>query len=240
MVKHRCSPLGDSAVRVAFGNQISKEINRDIRSFCELLKAEQPTGVIEWTPSYTAVTIYYLPKLATYDEIVAQVSELLAKIDQVTISKSRRVFVPVCYGGEYGPDIAQVADHNDLLMEDVIKIHTAENYLVYMLGFTPGFPYLGGMSKAICTPRQAVPRMNVPAGSVGIADEQTGIYSLSTPGGWQIIGRTPLVLYDGHRDKPALFEAGDYIKFCSIKQSEYQKIEFLVERNMYELQYDFF
>ncbi len=239
-MSERCSPLGDSAIRISFGNKISRETNRDIRSFCKLLKCSRPNGVTEWVPSYTAVTIYYQPRLLKYSEIAAQVGELLAKIDEVDILKSRRVFVPVCYGEEYGPDIDQVAKHNGLSREEVIRIHTAEDYLVYMLGFTPGFPYLGGMSKTIRTPRLTVPRLNVPAGSVGIADEQTGIYSLSTPGGWQIIGRTPLVLYDAERRIPVLFEAGDYIRFFPITQSEYNNMKSLVERKMYELQYDFF
>jgi inhibitor of KinA len=235
---HRCSPLGDSAVRISFGNTISEQVNREIRSFCELLKSYPPKAMIEWTPSYTAVTVYYQPVKTTYYELVTQLNGLLQKLGETTVPKPRRVYVPVCYGGEFGPDLEQVACHNHLSVDEVVRIHSSSSYLIYMLGFTPGFPYMGGMSKIISTPRLKVPRASVPAGSVGIAGEQTGIYSLTTPGGWQIIGRTPLVLYDGNREKPSLFEAGDYVQFYPIEKYEYEEIYKLIEQQSYQLQFE--
>lgn len=239
MAKQRYSPLGDSAVRIEFGDKISEQINRNIRGFCESIKEYPPIGVIEWTPSYTAVTVYYQPLQTTYHELVAQLQILVNKLDEAVLPKAKRVFVPVCYGGELGPDIEHVALHNKLTVAEVVEIHSSSKYLIYMLGFTPGFPYMGGMSTAISTPRLAVPRPRVSAGSVGIAGEQTGIYSLSTPGGWQIIGRTPLILYDANRENPSLFEAGNYVQFRPIQKQEYEEITKLVEQKAYELQYEF-
>ncbi len=239
MAEQRCSPLGDSAVRIAFGDTISTEVNRKIRSFCEWLKEEPPKGIVEWSPSYTAVTVYYQPTKTSYNRLVLDLSGLLSKLDKVSLPKARRVIIPVCYGGKLGPDIDQVASHNNLTVEEVIEIHTSGEYLIYMLGFTPGFPYMGGMSTAISTPRLSVPRPLVPAGSVGIAGEQTGIYSLETPGGWQIIGRTPLVLYDGSRQQPSLFKAGDYVQFRPIEKREYEEIESLIEKQEYVVQYEY-
>jgi len=133
-----------------------------------------------------------------------------------------------------GPDIENVAAHNKKTVEEVIKIHTSEEYLIYMLGFIAGFPYLGGMSKEIATPRLKSPRVKIDGGSVGIAGEQTGVYPVDSPGGWQLIGRTPLKLYDAEREKPVLLEAGQYIKFKSITQEEYDRIAKEVAENTYE------
>ena len=142
--------------------------------------------------------------------------------------------IPVLYGGEMGPDIENVAEHNHKTVEEVIKIHTSEEYLIYMIGFIAGFPYLGGMSKEIATPRLKSPRVKIEGGSVGIAGEQTGIYPVASPGGWQLIGRTPLKLYDADREKPVLLEAGQYIKFAAVTEEEYKKIEKEVEDGTYK------
>jgi inhibitor of KinA len=141
--------------------------------------------------------------------------------------------VPTLYGGEYGPDIEFVATHNNITPEEVIEIHTATPYLVYMLGFTAGFPYLGGMSEKIATPRLKTPRTRIPAGSVGIAASQTGLYPIESPGGWQLIGRTPIKAFSPQSENPFLFAAGDYLKFRAIEQDEYDKIKELSEKGEY-------
>ena len=141
--------------------------------------------------------------------------------------------IPVLYGGEMGPDIQNVAEHNGKTVEEVIQIHTSEEYLIYMIGFIAGFPYLGGMSKEIATPRLKSPRVKIDGGSVGIAGEQTGVYPVDSPGGWQLIGRTPLKLYDAEREKPVLLEAGQYIKFKSVTPEEYDAILKAVEDGSY-------
>ena len=142
--------------------------------------------------------------------------------------------IPVCYGGEYGPDIQNIADHAGLSVEEVIQIHTSRDYLIYMLGFLPGFTYLGGLDERIHTPRLANPRIRIPAGSVGIGGSQTGIYPMDSPGGWQLMGMTPVKTYDPDREVPILVEAGDYIRFVAIDEDEFHRIKELVDKNEYQ------
>ena len=145
------------------------------------------------------------------------------------------VEIPTLYGGEYGPDLDHVADHNGLTPEEVIQIHSSADYLVYMMGFTPGFPYLGGMSENIATPRLQTPRTAIPAGSVGIAEQQTGVYPIESPGGWQLIGRTPVQLFDPQRDPPVVVEAGDFIRFAPITETTYYVVQQQVQVGSYQL-----
>ena len=149
-------------------------------------------------------------------------------------SESRIFEIPVCYGGEYGPDLQNIADLAGLTPEEVIKIHSSEDYLIYMLGFLPGFSYLGGLDERIHTPRLANPRIRIPAGSVGIGGSQTGIYPLDSPGGWQLLGMTPVKTYDPGREVPILFEAGDYIRFVPVTEEEYLKIKKQVDEGAYQ------
>ncbi len=158
----------------------------------------------------------------------------MGSLSSIPIPPPTVIEIPVLYGGEMGPDIENVAEHNHKTVEEVIKIHTSEEYLIYMIGFIAGFPYLGGMSKEIATPRLKSPRVKIEGGSVGIAGEQTGIYPVASPGGWQLIGRTPLKLYDADREKPVLLEAGQYIKFAAVTEEEYKKIEKEVEDGTYK------
>ena len=149
-------------------------------------------------------------------------------------AQRKRVFeIPVCYGGAYGPDLKTIADHAGLTQEEVIRIHSSRDYLIYMLGFLPGFCYLGGLAERIHTPRLANPRKNIRAGSVGIGGSQTGIYPLDSPGGWQLMGMTPVKTYDPEREIPILVEAGDYIRFIPVDEGEYRRIKDLVERDEY-------
>lgn len=157
------------------------------------------------------------------------------KIARSGVGRGEESFnIPVCYGGEFGEDIAFVASHAGLTEQEVIDIHTGRDYLIFMLGFLPGFAYLGDMDKRLHTPRLSNPRTSIPAGSVGIGGEQTGIYPLASPGGWQLIGRTPVKPYDPTRADPILYRAGDYIRFFAVDEQEYRRIEELVSRNEYE------
>ena len=211
---------GDSAVLVIFGDEINKKLNDRVRSFDESVMRAEITGIAETVPSYCADLVYYDPEVIGFDEICQALSDLAMGSSEETSEEGQLVEIPVVYGGEYGPDLKDVAQITGLTEEEVIDIHTSMEYPVYMLGFTPGFPYLGGMDERIACPRLEVPRTSIPAGSVGIAGSQTGVYPSETPGGWRIIGRTPLKLYDLKSEKPILLEPGMRIRFKMIREEE--------------------
>ncbi|SDI36768.1 5-oxoprolinase subunit PxpB [Alteribacillus bidgolensis] len=231
----RMEAMGDSGLRVVFGTSISKKINQRIRAFSMLLEGNKINGISEWVPSYTAVTIHFDPALLTFDTLKKQVMQLCNDAKQIDIPPANVYEIPVCYGGEFGPDLVKVASHNQLEINEVIDLHTARDYLIYLLGFTPGFPYLGGMDETLSTPRLTTPRSLVKAGSVGIAGDQTGVYSLDSPGGWNIIGRSPVKLFDVTKESPVLLEAGHYIRFFSITDTMYEKIERQIKEGTYEV-----
>jgi inhibitor of KinA len=211
---------GDSAVVVEFGDEISQKVNRKVLSLADALGESALFGLGELVPTYRSLLVHYDPLHLSYAEVGAFISEALPKCEERPPLETRVVEVPVVYGGEFGPDIEFVAEHNGLSVQEVITLHSDAAYTVYMLGFTPGFAYLGGMSEAIATPRLETPRTLVPAGSVGIAGEQTGIYPIATPGGWRLIGRTPLELFDPEGDPPTLLRAGDKVRFVPISEEE--------------------
>lgn len=225
---------GDCAVCVEFGNEISPEINRKIRAFKIAVEKAGIEGIVETVPTYRSLLVVYKPEVIRFKELTDKFEGILGSMDSIQIPPPTVIEIPVLYGGEMGPDLLNVASHNGKTPEEVIKIHTSEEYLIYMLGFIAGFPYLGGMSKEIATPRLKSPRVKIEGGSVGIAGEQTGIYPVASPGGWQLIGRTPLKLYDADREKPVLLEAGQYIKFRSVTEKEYKEIEKQVNDNTYQ------
>lgn len=213
--------LGDAAVIAEFGNEISPEINDAVLGFQSALHARGIPGVLESYSSYCALTIQYDPQIITYDDLVARLPE--AEKKERETSRNVQVFeIPVCYGGEYGPDIEHVAQANGLSVSEVIDIHSSGLYPLYMLGFMPGFAYLGGLDQRLHTPRLESPRLRVDAGSVGIAGAQTGIYAIESPGGWQIIGRTPKTLVDFSAEKPVLYEPGDSIRFIPISPKDFR------------------
>lgn len=215
---------GDTSLTVEFGNEISESINSCIRAFGIALSDSGIPGIIETVPTYRSITVHYDPEQIRYEALVAQLKGLLDKLDQIEIPPSQVLEIPVLYGGEMGPDLDFVAQNAGMTPEEVIKLHTSTEYLIYMLGFTPGFTYLGGMDERIATPRLKTPRVKIPAGSVGIAGSQTGVYPIDSPGGWQLIGQTPVHMYDADRAEPILPKAGQYIKFYAIDQAEYDRI----------------
>lgn len=234
MSEVRYLPSGDCAICVEFGNEISPEINAKIRAFKIALEKENIDGIVETVPTYRSLLVVYRPEVILFKELTEKFDGIMGAMGNIQIPPPTVIEIPVLYGGEMGPDLENVAAHNHKTTDEVIKIHTSEEYLIYMLGFIAGFPYLGGMSKEIATPRLKSPRVKIEGGSVGIAGEQTGIYPVASPGGWQLIGRTPLKLYDAEREKPVLLEAGQYIKFRSVTQEAYEKIEKQVEENTYQ------
>lgn len=227
----RFYPQGDQAITVSFGDEINQELHEEIISLTKLLDLEPFPGMIEAVPSFTAVTIYYSPfdvkrkylNLSIYEDVVMQIKQKLQSKKVSRNDPPTIITIPVCYGGEYGPDLTEVAQYHKLSESDVIRLHSNHEYVVYMVGFTPGFPYLGGMSEWLATPRKQTPRVAIPAGSVGIGGRQTGIYPLESPGGWQIIGRTPLQLFNYNKNEPTLLKAGDIVRFKPITAEQYDE-----------------
>lgn len=220
----RFLPAGDSALLIEFGDEVNLELNARVHALASTIDARPVAGLGEAVPTYRSLLLHYDPGRLTYSEVVAYGQDTLAQAQAGSESKARVVDVPVCYGGEFGPDLDFVARHNSLAPKDAIRLHTSVHYPVYMLGFSPGFPYLGGLPAAIATPRLVSPRTEVPGGSVGIAGGQTGIYPISTPGGWQLIGRTPLRLFDPWRRPPALLRPGDRVRFVSIDTGRFEEL----------------
>ncbi|HVP15797.1 MAG TPA: 5-oxoprolinase subunit PxpB [candidate division Zixibacteria bacterium] len=216
-------PFGDSALFVEFGDVISLELNRKVTALDEAILKAGVQGVEELVPTYRSLLIRYNPLKTTYEQLVFQFKEIEEKLTESTTKvEGRKITVPVVYGGEYGPDLSRVARYHGLIEEQVVKLHSGREYRVYMIGFVAGFPYLGEVPDEIATPRLETPRLKVQAGSVGIAEKQTGIYPCEAPGGWQIIGRTTLELFDSLRQPPALLEPGDIVKFEPISKEQFR------------------
>ncbi|MED1440026.1 MULTISPECIES: 5-oxoprolinase subunit PxpB [Aeribacillus] len=228
-------PLGDTGIIIQFGTEISEAIYQQIRQYVYWLEQSCIEGIVEWVPAYTTLAVFYRPNIISYDELSQKLLKIGEKIESMPVPDPIVIEIPTLYGKEAGPDIQFVAETNGLSVEEVVKIHSSSDYLIYMIGFVPGFPYLGGMDKRIAAPRKKTPRSRIPAGSIGIAGEQTGIYPLETPGGWQIIGRTPVKLYDPQKQDPILLKAGDYIRFVPITEREYEKIEQQVLKGSYKV-----
>ncbi|MCB2295087.1 5-oxoprolinase subunit PxpB [Clostridium algoriphilum] len=226
---------GDRALVVEFGDKIEEQVNSKIRSLTVAIEQEGIIGINETIPTYRSLMVIYDPMIMELTELISVLKSIISRMHELKLTEAKVIEIPTLYGGEYGPDIEFVADHNKISIDEVIKIHTDMEYLIYMIGFTPGFPYLGGMSDKIEAPRLQNPRTKIPVGSVGIAGKQTGIYPVESPGGWQLIGRTPVKLYDPYRKDPVLLNAGDYIKFVQIDENEYKNIEALELEGKYKV-----
>ena len=212
-MKPRIVPLGDSAVLLQLGDEIDLTINQRVHTLANLITTSAINGIIETVPAYATLLVHYDSLSLSFTQIKHILREKLAQIRENESRQPRLVEVPVRYGGELGPDLESVASQLGLHIEDVIRIHSGKIYTVYMMGFTPGYPYMGKLDDALIMPRLETPRTRVPAGTVAIAGSQTGIYSIESPGGWNLIGWTPLKLFDPHSDSPFLFAPGDEVKF---------------------------
>lgn len=216
------SPLGDQAIVIEVGQEISDEVQAKVRMVTQLLEDRPPNWMVEAIPAFTTIAIFYDPVIALYETVEAELKNLLQHGQESAASEGRMVEIPVCYGGEFGPDLEFVAKHNGLTPEEVVAIHSGGTYSVHMIGFAPGFPFIGGMSETIAAPRRDSPRLRIPERTVGIAGKQTGVYPIETPGGWQLIGRTPLRLFRPEDEVPSLLRAGDKIIFKEITEDEYR------------------
>ena len=226
---------GEQGLVVEFGNEIDPVVNAKVHRLAKILTFEMSRHILEVVPTYRSLMVYFDPLVITREALQEDIAKCLAELapDAETTDTTRIVTIPVSYGGWYGPDLEFVARHNAMTEDEVIAVHVSKPYLVYMIGFTPGFPYLGGMPERLATPRLDTPRVNIPAGSVGVAGKQTGIYPIESPGGWRLIGRTPLTLFNPLATSPFLFAAGDYLQFAAITLLEYRLIEEQVASGSY-------
>ena len=223
------SQISEVSALIEFGSEINEDINKRIRTFCTYLDEHPFKGMIEYVPAFASVSVIYNPldinNKYPYEVVKDILEDIIYKLDFSFMDREHVVEIPVCYSGEFGPDIEHVAEINNLTVDEVIKVHSDGKYLVYMIGFAPGFPYLGGMSEKIAAPRRESPRTAIPKGSVGIAGMQTGVYPIETPGGWQLIGRTPIKLFDLDGDTKSLLKPGDIAKFYPISYEEYLELK---------------
>ncbi len=218
-------PVGDKALLIEFGDSIDPAINRRVHDLAASIESADVAGVVELIPTYRSLLISYDPMTTSPDLLSAAVTDSLASGSEKLSAPRRTVHVPTLYGSEYGPDIEFVARNAGLSNKQVVDIHSGVDYLVYGMGFSPGFPYLGGLDDRLAAPRLDSPRTEVAAGSVGIAESQTGVYPVASPGGWRLIGRTPIRLFDPDIDPPSVIQAGDHVRFVPLSgPDEFERI----------------
>jgi len=215
--------MGDCALLLEFGDEISPEVNEKVRKMALALQADAVDGIVEVVPTYRSVLVLYNPLVIATENLKRKLKQLEAGLREISFPDSKLTKIPVLYGGAFGPDLGKVADYLELTPEEVIRLHCSKPYFIYMIGFMPGFPYMGELPDALITPRLKTPRLSVPAGSVAIAQKQTGIYPVESPGGWQILGRTPVKLFDPEKNPPALLRMGDLVQFYPIGEQEFHE-----------------
>jgi inhibitor of KinA len=213
-------PMGDRSLLVELGEKIAPDVNRRVQELMLKLQQARLPGVREFAPGYRSLLVVFDPLTLSPSELKARITDVAGRPGSAGLPQAKLLTVPVFYGGDYGPDLEGVAGHLGIATDEVIRLHTETMYRVYMIGFTPGYPYMGELPAALAVPRRSTPRTRVPKGSVGIAQRQTGIYSAESPGGWQIIGWTPIELFDPTRQLPSLLEMGDRVKFEAVRQVE--------------------
>jgi KipI family sensor histidine kinase inhibitor len=230
----RLLPAGDSAIVVEYGEGIDVRVNARVRHLQRALDAGAHDGVVETVPTYRSLMVHYDPVVLSREALEALIVSTARRLPDEIQEAVRTVEIPVLYGGEAGPDLAEVAALAGLDEQAVVDLHAGSDYVVFMLGFMPGFPYLGGLPARIATPRLATPRTMVPGGSVGIAGAQTGIYPTDSPGGWRLIGRTPVRLFNARCSPPALLEAGDHVRFVPVAREHFDAIAREAEAGTYQ------
>jgi len=215
----------DQSLLVSFAYKINRETHERVMKLLRLLEADPVRGVRNLHPAYCSILIKFDPLRTEHEQLSETLAGYVERADSMPLPEPRIVEIPVCYGGEFGPDLRDVSAIHNLTAEQVIELHTSATYLVYFLGFCPGFAYLGELPEALITPRLPTPRKKVPAGSVAIAANQTGVYPVATPGGWRILGRTPLQMFQPKREALSLLSIGDHVRFKPISTAEFASME---------------
>lgn len=228
-------PSGDRALIVEFGRIIDETINDRVQQMANLLDREKPAGVLECIPTYRSLLVLYDPMIVGYESLKNTILKMVPEEGSAESHVKTILRIPCCYGREYGPDLSDMEKICGIGEDEIVRIHSGQLYKIYMLGFLPGFVYLGGMDPRIAAPRLSVPRTAIPAGSVGIGGSQTGVYPIASPGGWRLIGSTPVRFYDPDRAEPILCRAGEYIRFIAITPEEYKAIARDVSAGTYKL-----
>lgn len=219
----RLVPVGESVVVVELEEQIDRSVNARAVSLADRLRAAEVSGVRDIVPTFRSVAVYFDPLQTDYDALVRRLESVASSLDALAVGReasAEPIRVPVCYGGQFGPDLADVAAFGGVTESEAAHLHASAVYRVFMIGFLPGFAYMGTVDSRIAAPRRSNPRTRVPAGSVAVAGQQTGIYPSESPGGWQLIGRTTLRLFDPARAEPSTFAAGDLVQFYAVSPVE--------------------
>ncbi|HDI59474.1 MAG TPA: 5-oxoprolinase subunit PxpB [Desulfobacteraceae bacterium] len=220
----RFRACGDRALLAEYGTGIDLAVNRKVHAVAAALRERSLAGIEAVIPAYRNLAVIYDPIVVSFENLTAALTALESDLETAEPAEPRTVDIPVCYGGRFGPDLAFVAEHNQLTVEEVVRIHSQALYPIYAVGFAPGFCYLGGLDPRLHTPRLPTPRTRVPAGSVGIAEAQTGVYPSDSPGGWRLVGRTPLRLFNPSRADPFLYQAGDQIRFVPVSEPDFHRL----------------
>jgi inhibitor of KinA len=214
--------IGDRGLLLEFGDEISPEVNERVRRMALAIHGGVIEGIVETVPTYRSLLIIYNPLILSIGDLKIRLERMEEGLQHIPFPEPKLTRIPVAYGGSYGPDLDYVARYHQISSAEVIHLHCSKPYLIYMVGFMPGFPYMGELPEALVTPRLKTPRLSVPAGSVAIAQKQTGIYPMESPGGWHIIGRTPVKLFAPEKEPPTLLRMGDFVQFYPIRENEFE------------------
>ena len=234
-MKVRFLSAGDRAVIVEFGERVDRGLSERVLRLDAIIRSNPPVGIVETVPTFRSLTVYYDPLLTSRGGLQCAIAPLV-DLGENPRAGARRWHVPVCYEGEFAPELAEVARLTGLTPNDVVALHSGTRFHVYMLGFLPGFPYMGDLPPQLALPRRADPRLRVPAGSISIATSLTAIYPYESPGGWHLIGATPIRMFDPERSEPALFAPGDAVNFQPIDAAAFASIRRAVENRNYEVE----
>jgi KipI family sensor histidine kinase inhibitor len=218
-------PASDNSLLVSFGQAISLDAHQHVVKLLRLLESEPVAGIRNLHPAYCSVLIKFDALKLQHHELEAILRPYLTRLENVPLPEPRQLEIPVCYGGEHGPDLLEVSALHGLTPQQAIDVHASATYVVYFLGFAPGFAYLGGLPEALVTPRLPKPRRTVPPGSVGIAGNQSGVYPFATPGGWRLLGRTPIAMFRPDRSAMSLLSIGDRVRFTPISPEQFAALE---------------